>query len=127
MGSRVLILPPLKELEELLCPPLLKQTHERTANSLHLVTWDLGNLAITVDEAARDLLELQVTSDVGVHEDLGELAGRDNELRNEVDGVVAVASELGGRCLVRPELAVQLSRRGIGLVLAAGAARRRHT
>ena len=58
MGSRVLVFPSLKELEELLRTPLLKNTHEGTADGLHLITGNLGDLAITVDKAASNLLEL---------------------------------------------------------------------
>ena len=108
MSSGILVLPPLKELEELLRATLLEQTHERAADSLHLVTWDFGDLAIPVDEAARDLLELEVARHVRVHEDARELAGRDDELGDEVHRVVAVAPQLGRRGLVRPELAVEL-------------------
>ena len=109
MGSRVLVLPALEELKELLRPPLLKETHERALQRLHLVTGNLGDLAIAVDERAGDLLELEIAGDISVDEDLGELARRDDELRDQVDGVVAVASQLSRRILVWPELAVQLS------------------
>ena len=109
MSSGVFVPPPLKELEELLRPPLLKETHERTLHSLHLVTWDLGDLAIAVHEGAGNLLELQVASDISVNEDLGELARRDDELGDQVDSVVTVASQLGRGSLVWSELAVQLS------------------
>ena len=108
VSSGILILPPLKELKELLRPPLLKEAHERATDSLHLVTWHLGDLAITVDEAACDLLELQVTSHVGVDEDLGQLARGDDELWDKVNGVVAVASKLSWGRLIWPELAVEL-------------------
>lgn len=108
MRSGVIILPVLQELEKLLRPPLLKEAHERAPDSLHLVTRDLRDLPVAVHEAARDLLELEVPGDVGVHEDLGELARGDDELGDQVHGVVAVAPQLGGRRLVRPELAVQL-------------------
>ena len=65
MGSRVLVFPSLKELEELLRAPLLKNTHEGTADGLHLITGNLGDLAITVDETARNLPQLQAAGDVG--------------------------------------------------------------
>ena len=110
MSSGVLVLPPLKELEELLCSPLLKETHKGTLHSLQLVTWDLRDLSLTIDKAAGDLLELQVTSYVGVDEDLRELAGCNDELGDEVDSVVAVASKLLRGRLVWPELAVKLTR-----------------
>lgn len=108
MRGRILIFPPLKELEELLRTSLLEETHERAADGLHFVTWDLGNLAVAIHEATSDLLELQVPSDVGVNEDLGELARRDDELGNEIDSIVAIPSKLLWDRLIRPELAVQL-------------------
>ena len=109
MSGGILVLPVLKELEELLRSPLLEQAHERTPDGLHLVTWDLGDLAITIDEAASDLLELKVASDFGVDEDLRELARRDDKLGDEIHGVVAVTTELGGRGLLIPELAIELT------------------
>lgn len=110
VGGRILILPSLQELEELLRAPLLKQTHERALHGLHLIARDLGNLSIAVDEAARNLLELEVAGDVRVHEDLGEFSRGNDELGNEIHGVVAVTAELGGGCLVRPKLTVELQR-----------------
>ena len=108
MGSRVLVLPVLQELEELLRSPLLKETHERTPHSLHLVTGNLRDLAVTVHKATRDLLELKVTSDIGVYKDPSELSRSNDKLGNEVDGIVSVTSKLGRRALIRPELAIQL-------------------
>ena len=108
VSSRVLVLPALKELEELLCPPLLKETHKRALDRLHLRTRHLGDLAIAVDITAGDLLELEVPSDVGVDEDASELSRGDDELGNEIDGVVAVAAEVLGDSLIGPELAVEL-------------------
>ena len=78
VGSRVLILPALKELEELLRPPLLKQTHEGTLHRLHLRARNLRDLAITIHEAARNLLELEVASDIGVDENARELSRGDD-------------------------------------------------
>lgn len=108
VGSRIFLLPSLQELEELLGPPLLEQAHEGAANSFHLVTRHLRDLSFAVDKAARNLLELQVASDIGVDKNLGELAGRDDELRDEIDSVVAVTAKFSRRSLIRPELAVQL-------------------
>ena len=116
VGSGVIVLPSLQELEELLGAPFLEETHERALDGLHLRAGHLGDLAIAVDEAARDLLELEVARHVRVHEDARELAGRDDELGDEVDGIVAVATQLGRRGLVRPELAIELygARVGVG-------------
>ena len=107
VGRRVIVLPVLKELEELLCPPLLKETHERTLDRLHLRTGDFGDLAVAVDVTARNLLELEVARYIGVDKDAGELARRDDELGDEIDGIVAVTAELLGRRSA-PELAVEL-------------------
>lgn len=107
VGRRVIVLPVLKELEELFCPPLLKETHERALDGLHLRTGDLGDLAIAVDVAARDLLELEVARHVSVDKDSSELARRDDEFGDEIDGIVAIATELLGRRRA-PELAVEL-------------------
>ena len=106
--SGVIVPPALEELEELLCPPLLEETHERTLERFYLVTGDLGDLAITVHKATCDLFELEVTSDVGVDKDLSELSRGDDELGNKVNSVISVASKLRRRALVWSELAVQL-------------------
>ena len=108
MGSRVIVLPVLEELEELLRATFLKETHERATNGLHLCAGNLRDLAVTEDEGAGDLLELEVARNIGVDEDLGELAGCDDELGHQVHGVVAVTAEVGWRRLVGAELAVQL-------------------
>ena len=74
MSSRVLVLPALQELEELLRPPLLEETHERALDGLHFRARHLGDLAIAVHETTSDLLELQVASDVGVDENTGQFS-----------------------------------------------------
>ena len=108
MRRRVIVLPVLQKLEKVLCAALLEEAHERALDGLHLGAGDLGDLAIAVDEAAGDLLELEVAGDVGVDEDAGELARRDDELGNEIDGIVTVTSQLLRDGLIGPELAVKL-------------------
>ena len=108
MGSRVLILPALKELEELLRPPLLKQTHEGTLHRLHLRAGNLGDFAIAEDETARDLLELEVPNDIGVDKDLGKFTRGNDELGDEIDGIVPIPAEIRRWGLVRTEFAVEL-------------------
>lgn len=110
MRRRVIVFPALDEFEELLGPAFLKETHERAPDCFHLGTRDLRDLAIAIDEAASDLLELEVPSDVGVDEDFGKFTRRDDELGDEINGVVPVAAKLRGRRLIRPELAIQLQR-----------------
>ena len=109
MSSRVLVLPALQELEELLRPPLLEETHERALDSLHLRARHLGDLAIAVHKAARDLLELKVPSDIGVDENLGQFTGCDDELGDQVHRVVAIPAKICWGRLVWPELAIELA------------------
>jgi len=108
MGSRVLVFPVLQELKELFGAALFKDAHERAPDSLHLSAGNLRDSAVAVHEATGDLLELEITSDVGVDEDLGQFTGRDDEFGHEVDGVVAVASKVCGGFDAGPEFAVEL-------------------
>jgi hypothetical protein len=105
----VIVLPVLQKLKELFRPPFLKQTHERTLDGLHLCARHLGDPAITVHEASSDLLELEVASYVGMHKDFSEFSGCNDELWNEINGIVAVTTELGRRGLIWSEFAVQLN------------------
>lgn len=107
VGRWVAVLPVLEEFKEFLCPPLLEEAHERALDRLHLRAGDLRYLAIAVDVAAGDLLELEVAGHIGVNKNAGELARRDDEFGDEIDSIVAVATELLGRSST-PELAVEL-------------------
>ena len=108
MRSRIFVLPVLEELKELLRSPFLEQAHERAPDGLHLCARDLGDFAISINETARDLLELEIPSNVGVHEDLGQLARGDDEFGDKIDGIVAVPADVGGRLSAGAELAVEL-------------------
>jgi hypothetical protein len=109
VGSRIVVLPPLQKLEEFLGAPLLEKAHERALDGFHLRAGDLGDPAIAINEGTGDLLEFEVSGDVGVDEDLGELARSNDELGDEIDGVVAVAAKLGRHFLIRAEFTIQLS------------------
>lgn len=112
MGGRIVVLPTLQELEEFLRATLFKETHQRALDCLHFRAGDLGDLAVAIDEAAGDLLELEVASDIGVHEDLREFSRCDDELWDEIDSVIPITTEpLGGR-LICAEFSVELSREG---------------
>ena len=111
MSRRIVIFPSLKELEELLRPPLLKQAHKWAPHGFYLVARHFGDLALAIDVAARDLLELQVASNVSVHQDLCELSRGNNKLRNKVYGIITVASKLSRWFLAGSELAIQLVRK----------------
>lgn len=104
----VFVFPSLQELEELLCPPLLKQAHQGALHCLHFCAGDLRDPAIAVDVATRDLLELKVTGDVSVNKDFCELSRGDDEFRYKIDSIVPVATEFRRRALVWSEFAIQL-------------------
>lgn len=115
MRCWIIVPPSLQELEELLRATLLKEAHQRTLNRLHLRTRDLGNPAITIDEAAGNLLELEVACNFGVHQDLGHLARRDDELWDKINGIVAITTKLGGWSLIWAKLAIKLRGRELRL------------
>lgn len=92
MSSRILLLPVLQVLEKVPRPPLFKQTHQRTFHSLHLGTRHFRDFSISVDIGTGDDLEFEVTRDVSMDEHSGELARGEDEFRDEVDSVVAVAA-----------------------------------
>lgn len=94
MSSRIVVFPILQKFKELFCATLFEKTHQRALDSLHLGARDLGNLAITVNETACDLFKLEITGDIGVHEDLGKFTRSDDELGYKVNSIVSVASEL---------------------------------
>ena len=108
MSGRILILPVLKELEELLGSSFLEKTHERALHSLHLSARHLGDLAVTINEATSDLLKLEVSGDFGVNKNLRQFTRSNDEFGNEVDGIVPVAPKLRWRGLIRAEFAVEL-------------------
>ena len=115
VSARVALLKAANPLQKVLGPPLLEDTHERAAQRLACIAGHFGHgctgAAALLDVAAGNLLELEIAGDISMDEYLGELARRDDELGNQVDSVVAIASQLSGRGLIWPELAVQLSRR----------------
>lgn len=86
MRNRIIVPPVLQKLKELLGPPLLEQPHQAASHGLHLGRGHLGDAPVPVDEGSCDLLELEVSEDVGVDEDLCELSRCEDELGDEVDG-----------------------------------------
>ncbi len=88
--------------------PFLKQTHKRALHGLHLCTWHFRDLSLAINEAARDLFELEIACHVGVHEDVGHFSGSDDEFGDEIDRKVLFASQFFRDDLVRLELLVQL-------------------
>src|SRR5882762_9164260 len=108
MGTGVFIFPSLQELEELLRAAFLEEAHQWALEGFYLRARDLGYPAVTIYEASRDLLELEIASDIGVHEDLRKFTRGNDEFGHKVDSVVSVAPELGGRGLIRTEFAIKL-------------------
>ena len=101
-------------LEELLGSALLKETHQGTADSLHLCGWDLGDLAVTEHIGAGDLLKLEVASDVCVGQNLDELTVAHHELGDQVNAVVAILAKGSGSSFTIAELFEELSRSTAG-------------
>lgn len=110
MGCRVVISPSLEEGKEVSCPPLFKEAHQGRFERLCFIRGYLGDSAIPIDERASDLLELKVTGDIGVDEDFGKFTGGNDELGDQVDCVVAVATELCWRLSRSLEVTVKLSK-----------------
>lgn len=108
MGGRIIVLPILQEFEEFLRAALFKKTHQWAFDCLHLGAGNLRDLAVTIDEAARDLLELEITCDIRMDEDLRELSGCYDKLRDEIDGIIPVATKLSGRRLVITIFSIKL-------------------
>jgi hypothetical protein len=108
MGGRIFVLPVLQELEKFLRATLFEETHQWAFDCLHFRAGNLGDLAITIDEAARDLLEFEVASDISVDEDFREFSGCDDEFWDEIDSVIPIATEPGGGSLICAELSVEL-------------------
>ena len=76
---------------------LLEHSHETTAEGLLGGGGYLQHLAASLDKAAIDTLEFKVLGDLGVKEHLGQLTACHDELRDEVDVVITVRTEVGGR------------------------------
>lgn len=110
MGCRVIVFPILEEGKEVSSPPLFKEAHQGRFQCLRFCRGYLGDFAISVDVRAGDLLELKVTGDVSVDEDLGKFTRGDDELGDQVDCVVAVATELRWRLIRSLEVTVKLSK-----------------
>ena len=96
MSRGVIVLPILKELEELLGTSLLKKSHKRALDCLHFGTRNLGNLSLAENKTTCNLLELKVGSYVGMHKNLRKLPRCDDELWNQINSVVTIPSKIGG-------------------------------
>ena len=100
VSGRILVLPTLQKHEKVPRSTLFEQAHQAAPQRLALVGRDLVDLAITVDVGPGDLLEFEVSNDVGVDEHSGKVAACQDELGDEVDGVVSITSEgVGGRAV----------------------------
>jgi len=109
MGCRIVIFPILEE-EKVPRPPLFKEAHQGRLQRLRFIRGYPGDFAIPIDKRASDSLELEVTGDVGVDEDLGKSTGGNDEPWDQVNCVVAVATELCWRLIRSLEVTIELSK-----------------
>lgn len=109
MSRRVIVLPVLQKLEEAPRPSFLEQPHQATRQGLPFIRGHLCDSPVPQHVGAGDLLEFEVSGDVGLDEHLSELAGCQDEFGDQVDGVVSVPAEALGRRRVA-ELVVKLKR-----------------
>jgi hypothetical protein len=96
--GRVILLVCADELQELLCSSLLEQTHQRTAESLRGIRGDLCDVGLvagaSLDVTASNLLEFEVSGDIGRDENVGEFSVGHEEFGNEIDVPVVGAAVL---------------------------------
>lgn len=89
MCSRVVLFKSTNPLQEFLRPSLFKQSHQRRTQRFASGRWDLGHSrpgpSSLLHEAACDLFEFEVSSDVGGNENVGEFAIGHEEFGHEVD------------------------------------------
>lgn len=89
MCSRILRVKLSHPLDKVLHAALLKDAHKGRPKSLGGIGGDLGDGGLgsstLLHEAARDLLELEISGNVGGNEDIGKLAGGHEELGHQVD------------------------------------------
>jgi hypothetical protein len=102
-------------LQEVLRASLLEQAHERRFEGLacvrgHLCDRRLSTVSL-LDIAASDLLELQVSCDIGGDQDVGELAVAHQELRDKVDVPVVYPAVLLPRLSALLVVAISLEQR----------------
>lgn len=110
-------------LQELLGSPLLKHAHEGRTQSFtgirgHLGDGGLGTLSL-LDVAARNLLELEVSRDIGGNQNVGQVAIGHQQLGNQVDVPVVDTAILLPGLLAGANVAVLLKElQGVNQLLA---------
>jgi hypothetical protein len=99
-------------LNEGLHASLLEDTHEGRSQSLGGIRGHLGDGSLVggtlLDVAASDLLELEISCDIGRDENVGQFAGGHEELRDKVDVPVVEATILLPGLLAFAEVSVLL-------------------
>lgn len=98
VASRVALVEGADPLDEGLHSALLEESHKGGCESLASIGWDLGDGGLAsgtlLDVRAGDLLELEVSCDVGGDEDVGKFSGRHEKLGDQVDVPVVGAAVL---------------------------------
>jgi hypothetical protein len=98
VSGRVILLVCANEFQELLCSSLFEQTHQGTAESLRGIRGDLCDVGLVsgagLDVTASNLLEFEVSGDIGRDENVGEFSVGHEEFGNKVDVPVVGAAVL---------------------------------
>jgi hypothetical protein len=99
-------------LDERLHASLLKESHKGGSQSLSGIRRNLGDGGLVggtlLDVAASDLLELEISCDIGRDENVGQFAGGHEELGDKVDVPVVEATILLPGLLAFAEVSVLL-------------------
>jgi hypothetical protein len=89
VGAWVLLIDFSNPFQELLCPPLLEETHQRRSKSFTRIGRHLGDCGLgaasLLDIAARNLLEIEVSRNVGGDEDVCQFSIGHQQFWYEVD------------------------------------------
>lgn len=112
MSGRVILLKFTDPFQELLRPPLLEHSHKRRAQGLVGIRGDLGHGSLgalaLLDIAASDLLELEVSRNIGGNEDIRQLAVGHKQLGDQVDVPVVDSAILLPGLLAGADVAILL-------------------
>lgn len=112
VSGRVLEVECADPFDERLHASLLKDAHERRLESFTCIRGDLGNSSLVasslLDVTSSNLLELEVSGNIGGNEDVGQLARRHEELGDKINIPVVEAAIVLPRLLALLEVSVLL-------------------
>jgi hypothetical protein len=93
MSGGIVVLPSLKEFEELLRPPLLKKTHKWTFDGFHFSTGHFRYPPVTINKATSDLLEFHVSGNIGMDKNLCKFPRSNDEFRDQINGIITISTK----------------------------------